>query len=343
MTKFVLNTRSPAWVKQAEAANIDVILLDSDKISRLNREIWQRQLNSKTKLIPLINLSKLPSFNDIDNDQRKDFPIAIAIPPKFNDFDTALIKSLNYFESKFAVVPAAGFIGRDLSPLFEFLERFSFNTVMVELAAADAASCLHSENLEFAARVHWLCVNNDLEFGLLGTFEDPDIPRLVHFHLDYVGLTEIDNKDNNVQRKIGFFERYNKMVERDNNIKIKRTKQESFDKLIVRDFILPAAVGAYEHEHKKSQKICFNVVALVERVARHSQTINDVTSYDIILDAIRRVISAGHHELVETIGESVASLILTNPQIKSVTIRVEKLELGPAGVGIEITRYRDQP
>ena len=47
-----------------------------------------------------------------------------------------------------------------------------------------------------------------------------------------------------------------------------------------------------------------------------------------------------HIALMETLAERIAALILTYPRVASVTVRVEKLDIGPGTVGVEIVRER---
>ena len=70
-----------------------------------------------------------------------------------------------------------------------------------------------------------------------------------------------------------------------------------------------------------------------------------VFSYDVIMDGIRTIVARGHVELSEALAEQVAAHVLEDPRVMRVTVRVEKLELGPGGVGVEIERKRakEQP
>jgi (5-formylfuran-3-yl)methyl phosphate synthase len=65
-----------------------------------------------------------------------------------------------------------------------------------------------------------------------------------------------------------------------------------------------------------------------------------VLSYDVIMDAIRLVVVREHIVLVEALAERIAESLLAHPRVVSVTVRVEKLDLGPGSVGVEITRQR---
>jgi dihydroneopterin aldolase len=114
----------------------------------------------------------------------------------------------------------------------------------------------------------------------------------------------------------------------------------SVDRILVRDFVLPVEVGAYEFERHKSQRVRFSVEAEVRRRVLMPKDMRDVFSYDIILDIIRTLVGRGHTVLVETLAEQAAERILQHEEILSVMVRVEKLDLGPGAVGVEIVRRR---
>jgi dihydroneopterin aldolase len=108
----------------------------------------------------------------------------------------------------------------------------------------------------------------------------------------------------------------------------------------VRDFVLPVQIGAYSFEHGHTQQVRFDVTADVLRITDHPEDMRHVFSYDIIMDGIRTIVAKGHVQLSEALAEHVAALVLENPRVMRVTVRVEKLELGPGGVGVEIERKR---
>ena len=84
----------------------------------------------------------------------------------------------------------------------------------------------------------------------------------------------------------------------------------------------------------------FDVTADVLRVTNSPEDMRHVVSYDIIMDGIRAIVARGHVELSEALAEQVAAHVLEDPRVMRVTVRVEKLELGPGGVGVEIERKR---
>ena len=113
------------------------------------------------------------------------------------------------------------------------------------------------------------------------------------------------------------------------------------DRIFVHDFVLPVRIGAFDREHDAPQQVRFNVDARIVRPARVPERLPEVFSYDLITDGIRAIVAQGHIHLVETLAERIAASVLAHPQIRSVTVRVEKLEVGPGSVGVEITRAKN--
>src|SRR5271165_609043 len=114
---------------------------------------------------------------------------------------------------------------------------------------------------------------------------------------------------------------------------------EAFDTVFVHDFQASAEVGAYAHERGGKQRLLFNIDASISRVAAHSDDMRAIFSYDVILDAVRLVVGRGHIDFIETVAEAVATLVLKHPRVHEVRVRVEKLDVVPGSVGVEIRRF----
>ena len=111
-------------------------------------------------------------------------------------------------------------------------------------------------------------------------------------------------------------------------------------KVLVRDFIVPARIGIYPHEHEAPQNICVSIVVTLKNHEIMSDNIEDTMSYEGLVAAIR-ALQKQHFELVETMAEHLADVALMDARTSSVTVTVEKLEVYPEGrVGTEITRHR---
>jgi len=104
--------------------------------------------------------------------------------------------------------------------------------------------------------------------------------------------------------------------------------------------VLPVRIGAYAHERAAPQRVRFNVDVGIFRAGHAVEDMRDVFSYDVIIDGIRVLVAREHFAFIEMLAECIAAFALSHPRVSSVTVRVEKLEVGPGGVGVEITRER---
>ncbi len=113
------------------------------------------------------------------------------------------------------------------------------------------------------------------------------------------------------------------------------------DRIFVRGLVLPVAIGVYDEEQGVTQKVSFTIEAAVApTLSPQKDALAHVPSYDDLVGAVRAVVAAGHINLVETMAERIADRCLSDKRIVSVLVRVEKLERGPASVGVEIVRPR---
>lgn len=112
------------------------------------------------------------------------------------------------------------------------------------------------------------------------------------------------------------------------------------DCIFVHDFVLEMMIGIYDHEYLKPQRVRFNVDADVARIDHMPQDVHDIFSYDYITDGIAKIASERHVLFVETLAEQVAAHVLRPSRVKRVRVRVEKLDIRPGSVGVEIIRIK---
>jgi dihydroneopterin aldolase len=70
--------------------------------------------------------------------------------------------------------------------------------------------------------------------------------------------------------------------------------------------------------------------------------VDRILSYDRITEAIAAELDRERLNLLETLAERVAGRILAAPQALRTFVRIEKLDLGPGALGVEIVRTRDE-
>jgi dihydroneopterin aldolase len=113
------------------------------------------------------------------------------------------------------------------------------------------------------------------------------------------------------------------------------------DRISLRDHIVEADIGAFQQERGHRQRLRFNVVVEVRPVSGPlMDDVDRILSYDRITEAIAAELGAERLNLLETLAERVADRILAEAAAMRVFIRVEKLDVGPYALGVEIARSR---
>lgn len=113
------------------------------------------------------------------------------------------------------------------------------------------------------------------------------------------------------------------------------------DRISLRDHVVEAEIGAFQKERGHKQRLRFNVVVEVRPVTEPLEDdVDRILSYDRITEAIAAELAAERLNLLETLAERVAERILAEPAAMRVFIRIEKLDIGPYALGVEIARSR---
>jgi dihydroneopterin aldolase len=117
------------------------------------------------------------------------------------------------------------------------------------------------------------------------------------------------------------------------------------DKIGVRGLVLDCQIGVFEEEKGITQRVRFTVeVSIFPAPRTGTDDIADAVSYDYIVEAIRRVTSQGHINLLETLAERIADECLTDRRAAKVHVLVEKLDrLDGASLCVEIERQQPAP
>ncbi len=203
-----------------------------------------------------------------------------------------------------------------------------------------------------AAREHSLLV------GLAGGLEEPDVPRLLAVEPDFLGFrgalcASRDRRSGIDLAAVKAIRRLIPQARREEggaNVDYRLLSARGWhpetaergitERIYVRDLVLPVRIGAYSHEKDAPQKVRFDVTVEIDRARGEPQGMGQVFSYDLITDGIASLVAAGHIDFVETLAERIARHVLRDPRARRVTVKVEKLELGPGGVGVEIVMDR---
>ncbi len=111
--------------------------------------------------------------------------------------------------------------------------------------------------------------------------------------------------------------------------------------VFIRDLILPALIGVHLHEQDGRQRVRINLdMEVTEEGPVDTDRLAEVVNYEEVVESVRALVAGGHINLVETLAEKIAGLCLSDKRVRSVRVRVEKLDVfaDAASVGVEIKR-----
>ena len=110
--------------------------------------------------------------------------------------------------------------------------------------------------------------------------------------------------------------------------------------VFIRDLMLSCSIGVHRHEHGAAQRVRINLDLAVQEGRVLNDDLASVVCYEKITTEVREIVARGHIKLVETLAEEIANACLADRRVRSVRVRVEKLDVFPdaTSVGVEIER-----
>jgi 7,8-dihydroneopterin aldolase/epimerase/oxygenase len=111
--------------------------------------------------------------------------------------------------------------------------------------------------------------------------------------------------------------------------------------VFIRDLMLSCKIGVHRHEQAGTQRVRINLDLAVRDNRDLHDDLANVVCYERITNAVRAVVSGRHIKLLETLAEKIAGICLEDARVRSVRVRVEKLDIFPdaTSVGVEIERF----
>lgn len=119
--------------------------------------------------------------------------------------------------------------------------------------------------------------------------------------------------------------------------------QRNLDQVIIRDLELLMSIGIYDHEKAQKQCVIVNIVLdVVSNKGKSVTSIDEVVSYEEIVNAVQHLANEGHIDLVETFAEDISDICLKDDKVLSADICIEKPDIikGSKSVGVRIVRAR---
>jgi 7,8-dihydroneopterin aldolase/epimerase/oxygenase len=111
--------------------------------------------------------------------------------------------------------------------------------------------------------------------------------------------------------------------------------------VFVRDLLLTCRIGVHRHEEIGAQRVRINLDLAVREDRALEDDLANVVCYERITNAVRAAVVDRHIRLLETLAEEIAAICLADERVRSVRVRIEKLDIFPdaASVGVEIERF----
>jgi (5-formylfuran-3-yl)methyl phosphate synthase len=271
------------------------------------------------------------------------------------------IRALGVFSGQIKIV---GVLFADLGPDYGWLRvmrEAGFAGAMLDTCRKEGGRLI--DHIEVAGLRQFIaqCRAQRLWAGLAGSLEPPDVPRLLLLEPDLLGFrgalcVKANRRSTLDQARVQLIRELIPLDPRSSAYEALKSPVDyrllaaggyamdpakdptAADRIFVHDLVLPVRIGAYAHERERAQRVRFNVDAEVVRSSRAAEDMRDVVSYDLISDAVLMLAADEHILLLETLAERIAALVLSRDRVLRVRVRVEKLDLGPGEVGIEITR-----
>lgn len=111
-------------------------------------------------------------------------------------------------------------------------------------------------------------------------------------------------------------------------------------KMFIKNLIIEATHGVYDHEKTTPQNFIINLTLDVETpLAFTSDDVSDTVDYAKIRDDIIAITKNNSYNLIERLAEEIVARVLSDQRVKEVTISIDKPDAFESGVpGIQITR-----
>lgn len=120
------------------------------------------------------------------------------------------------------------------------------------------------------------------------------------------------------------------------------SRVRSYD-ITLRDYVDQFRIGVWGSEKGRRQRVRINVCLTLPWPERPlTDDLDEVLSYDFLIDGIRALRDGEHVHLVETLADRILSLCFSDPRVTKARVQIEKLDVVPesGGVGVVVERSR---
>lgn len=116
------------------------------------------------------------------------------------------------------------------------------------------------------------------------------------------------------------------------------------DTVFIEQLAIDTVIGLYDWERRIRQRVILDLeMGFDIRAAAATDNVAEALDYKAVAKRVIAFVAASEFDLVETLSEQIATLILDEFPVQQVTLRLNKPRAlrGARGVGIQITRTRN--
>ena len=113
--------------------------------------------------------------------------------------------------------------------------------------------------------------------------------------------------------------------------------------ITLRDYVDQFRIGVWGSEKGRRQRVRINVCLTLPWPERPlTDDLDEVLSYDFLIDGIRALRDGEHVHLVESLADRILTLCFSDPRVTKARVQIEKLDVVPesGGVGVVVERSR---
>lgn len=115
------------------------------------------------------------------------------------------------------------------------------------------------------------------------------------------------------------------------------------DKIFIQDLKIKTLIGVHAWEQQVPQTLLLDIeLAFNSQNAANADALNETIDYVSVVETIQQFTNNQHFQLIETLAEKMAGLLLSEFAIEHCRLRINKLGVLPncRALGIEITREK---
>ena len=127
-------------------------------------------------------------------------------------------------------------------------------------------------------------------------------------------------------------------------IKLKLKDKYNYKRKVnIKNLVLNIFIGIHNFEKKKKQRVRFNIEVITNpNVKPNNKDLSTILNYEEVVNKIRLLVKKQHHELIEDLAENIFEIIFQNRLVKTINIKIEKLDIikNSESVGIEFSKSK---